>query len=112
MKRWRDFEKEYKGKELPPLVEEKSDFEWYLAANEYKDAKEAYDKAKKWLDEAKERLIKLADGKKVRGDGVEVIPVTSTRYDYAKAKQYIPEEVLEQIKKEVTSYRIKVIEDA
>lgn len=112
VERWIAFEKEYKGKELPPLVEEKSDFAWYLAAEEYKDAKMAYDKAKKWLDEAKERLIKLADGKKVRGYGIEVIPVTSTRYDYAKAKQYIPPEVLEKIKKEVVSYRIREVSDA
>jgi len=109
VERWIAFEKEYAGKELPPLVEKKESFEWWLAAEEYKIAKAKLDEAKRDLERAKETLIRLADGKRACGDGIEVVPVTSTRYEYAKAKQYIPKDVLESIKKEIVSYRIKEV---
>lgn len=106
--RWECFEKEYKGKELPPLEVERKDVEWELAAAAYKAAELHYKEAKEQYELAKEALIALANGIKSKGYGVTVTPVKSTRYEYSKAKEYIPPQILEQIKKETVSYRIKM----
>ena len=107
VKRWIEFEAEFKGKKLPPLEKERDDVEWELAAEAYRVAKLHYDEAKKALDEAKQVLIELSEGVKSKGHGVVVIPKRSVRYNYAKAKEYIPPEVLEQIRQEMEYFDVR-----
>jgi len=104
--RWIEFEKEYKGKELPPLEVERTDEDFELAVMAYKAAELHYKEAKAALDEARSRLIELSGGVKTKGFGIQIVPTKSVRYEYSKAKAYIPDPVLEQIKKESVSYRI------
>ncbi len=107
IKRWIEFEKEYKDKKLPPLEIERDDVDWELAVMAYKVAEQHYKEAKATFEEAKQTLIELSEGVKTKGFGITVIPVKSSRYEYAKAKEYIPPEVLEKIKKESITYRIQ-----
>jgi len=107
IKKWIEFEKEFKNKKLPPLEVERKDIEWEFAVTAYKAAEQHYKEAKAAYEEAKQTLIELSEGVKTKGFGITVIPVKSTRYEYAKAKEYIPPDVLEKIKKESVTYRIQ-----
>lgn len=61
---------------LTPLVDERADPEWQLAALEWHEARAARDCAQLAMDEATEALRKLSGGQKSRGAGVQVIPST------------------------------------
>jgi len=71
---------------LAPLVDERIDSDWQLAAFEWNEAKAARDRAQDSLDAASEVLRKLSDGKKSKGSGVQVIPSNrSGKVDWATA---------------------------
>lgn len=59
---------------LAPLVDERTDAEWQLAALDWHEAKATRDRAQESLDAATDLLRKLSDGKKSKGSGVQVIP--------------------------------------
>lgn len=59
---------------LTPMVDERTDAEWQLAAFDWNEAKAERDRAQQSLDAATEVLRKLSDGKKSKGSGVQVIP--------------------------------------
>lgn len=90
---------------LQPLVVERTDAEWLFAVIAWREAKEEADAAEAKLNEAKAALFELAEGRKSRGDGVLVYPVTKAgSLAYAKiVKEQLPDLTDEQL----NSYRGK-----
>lgn len=71
---------------LAPLVDERTDPEWQLAAFEWNEARIAREHAQESLDAAAEVLRKLSDGKKSKGFGAQVVPSNrSGKVDWATA---------------------------
>ena len=58
---------------LAPLVDERLDEDWQIAAAEYLDAKLDADSAARVCEDARQRLIELAGDRPARGSGVYVI---------------------------------------
>lgn len=56
-----------------PLVDVRTDRDWADAAVEYLELRQAADWASQELEQAKARLVELADGKSARGSGVFVV---------------------------------------
>jgi hypothetical protein len=59
---------------LQPLVDERADPEWQLAALEWKEARAAKRRAEELMDAARDELVRLSGGNKSRGWGVQVFP--------------------------------------
>jgi putative phage-type endonuclease len=85
----------------PNPYAEREDSEWSIAAGIFVNAKNALDDAEKVVEEARERLIKLADGKKSSGFGVAVnIYPKRGALDYKAALEfYAPEVEVEPFRK-------------
>lgn len=68
---WDEFEKDVAAGKLPKSDNERSDFEWYVAADAYVAALMAHERAKADLEAARAKLVALANGS-ARGAGVSV----------------------------------------
>ena len=110
--KWDEFEKEFVGKELPPLEVEREDFEWSELVADYKAAKSKLEVAEERFKQAKQRLIEAAGGVKTHGFGITVTPVKQAgRIKYAAIFKDRPElldevDIEKYTSKPTVTYRI------
>ena len=77
------------ARHLAPLVDERSDLEWQMAALDFLEAQATAKRADEVLADARAVLLKLADGEPSRGCGVQIIK--SNRKGKVNYSKVIPE---------------------
>ena len=76
---------ELSASHLAPLVDQRADEDWLLAASDWLEAKRAVEQAEALADQARRRLIELAESDSERGGGVIVSRATRKgSIDYSK----------------------------
>lgn len=109
IERWLAFEKKYKNAPAPIIEdeEERTDEEWQTYAEKIKELNGQIKALDEELKEYKEAVIAMAGGRKAKGCGIQVYPVTRNTVDY---KAIITQNKIDTapFTKSTTSWTVKI----